>query len=75
MSDPVSWLLAYLLIGATLWALHDPAAFISFALSRYCQRHGRPPPRGYAVTATVAFIVLWPVFVVSRTMALLGRLR
>ena len=64
MLDPVAWLLTYVLIGALIWMLCEPASFADFAVSRYCQRHGRLPPRGFMVLAVAAFIVLWPKVVV-----------
>jgi hypothetical protein len=71
MSDPISWLFAYVLIGALVWMLCEPAAYIDFALSRYCARFGRLPPRGFVTLAVAVMILLWPKVV----MMLLGKHR
>lgn len=33
---------------------------INFALSNYCARFGRLPPRGYVGLAIAVMVVLWP---------------
>jgi hypothetical protein len=73
MLDPVSCLLAYLLIGALVWMLCEPAAYIDFALSRYCARFGRLPPRGFVALAVGVMILLWPKVVVMLVRKVLAR--
>jgi len=58
--DPVAWLFIYLLIGALVWMLCEPATCLNFAISRYCARNGRLPSAGFMVIAIAVVIVLWP---------------
>ena len=71
--DPIAWLFVYVLIGALVWMLCEPSAYIDFALSRYCARFGRLPPRGFVALAVAVMIVLWPKVVRAKIKQVRGR--
>ena len=73
MSDPIFWAFAYILIGALVWMLCEPFAYIDFALSRYCAHFGRLPPRGFVALAVAVMIVIWPKVMKDKLKQMRGR--
>jgi hypothetical protein len=58
--DPVTLILAYLAIGAVLWALMDPVAHRDFFVGAYTRCRGVLPGRGLMGLAIVLAILAWP---------------
>ena len=68
LSDPVSWLFAYLLAGAIVW-MFNATSLLGFAIGAYARRHGRLPTMAMQAMACAAAILLWPRVLVARAKA------
>lgn len=62
-TDPVGYVLAYLLIGAIIWMLMNPTAYGDFMRRNYIARHGRLPSTGLQLIGHGVAIMRWPAVV------------
>jgi len=70
MPDPVTCLLAYLLIGALIWALNDPHAYRDLIVRHYLRATGKVPGQGLVLLSIAVAIALWPRVVIAAVKAL-----
>jgi hypothetical protein len=75
MHDLVTWLLAYLAIGALLWALNDPSSYLDFTIRYWIARRGIVPSRGMLLLSVAVAILMWPKAVVAIVSAVAAGLK
>lgn len=58
-------ILLYLIIGSLVWIALDLRGHVAKGLNESAAYFGTPVSRGASIVATVATIVLWPLFVLA----------